>query len=144
MASLITTDDLSVWLDGTVDEDRAEAVIAAVSSLIRSESGLTWEDTAVPADIAAVAAQVALRVYRNPTGVASETIDGYSARYTDGALAGLYLTPGELRIVRRYRANQRGLWTLGTTRGDTLGDTVYVPVEGTTTKFPWYAGDVEV
>src|SRR3982751_4224641 len=64
-APLITLDQLEAWLSvDDIDIDRAAAVLDAVSSLLRSESGLGWEDT-VPSDIQTVALQVAARVYLN-------------------------------------------------------------------------------
>ena len=145
MAALADTSALETWLGVSFsgsEETRAAAVLDAVSSLVRSEAGRTWEGETVPDDIATVVVQVAARVFNNPDGYTSERIDDYSYQVAANQV-GLYLTPGEARIVGRYRAQPRGLWSLATTRDDSAADTAYVPVIGGP-PFPWYASDVEV
>ncbi len=111
--------------------------MAAVSSLVRSEAGRTWEGLAVPDDIVVVVLDMAARVYRNPANMAQESLGSWSGTYAPGALAGLAFTAAERRILGRYRT-QRGLWTMGTTRNDGFGDDVFVPVVDAP-PFPWYS-----
>lgn len=146
---LVGTYDLEAWLGATFDVDddaRAEAVLSAVSALIRSETGLTWvtDDAldAVPGEVQAVVLQVATRVWNNPSGIKQESIGSYSVSYDTPWASGLYLSAQERALLGRYRTNARGLWSLSTTRDDPDADTTWVPVEGTTTKFPWYGDDV--
>lgn len=148
---LVTVDALEAWMGRSFTDDdlaRAEAVLTAVSALIRSETGLTWSadgvnlDENLPAEVTAVTLEVARRVYMNPNSVRQESIGSYSVSYANPATTGLYLSPQERALIGRYRTNARGLWTLGTTRDDPAADTAWVPVEGTTTKFPWYGDDI--
>lgn len=143
---LVTTSALEAWLGASFTQDdnaRAEAVLSAVSSLVRSEAGLTWVDdsgalTETPGEVQAVVLQVATRVWSNPNGVRQESIGSYSVSYDAPAATGLYLSPSERALLGRHRTNARGLWTLGTTRNDAY-DTVWVPVQGSENPFPWYA-----
>lgn len=147
MATLVAVADLEAWLGATFDMSataRAEAVLTAVSALVRSEAGLTWDAVTVPDDVQAVTLTVASRVFNNPTAVVSESVGTYSVRYSDPQSAGLYLTAADKAVLGKYRANARGLWSMRLTRDDTAADSEWVPIVGTEAKFPWYAGDVEV
>lgn len=139
---------LEVWLGAPLcgsDVARAEAVLAAVSSLIRSTAGVTWDGVPVPDDVHTITLEVAARVFRNPQAGSqlSRTTGPFteSVSFTPGT-AGLYLTAGEKAIIGRYRTTNRGLWSLRTTRDDPYDTTGYVPVEGSTNPFPWYADDI--
>ena len=149
---LVDVSALESWLATTftpAQTIRAEAVLSAVSALVRSEVGLTWVDADdvtlsedIPAEVTAVTLQVATRVWMNPAGLQQESTVDYSAGY--GQTSGLYLKPEERALLSRYRTNARGLWTLSTTREDPYADSTWVPVEGTTALFPWYGDDVIV
>lgn len=149
---LAVVNDLEVWLGTSLcgaDVTRAEAILAAVSSLVRSTAGVDWADTTtVPDDVRTVVVDVAARVYRNPdaatqlsrtTGPFTKTIS-----FANPGAVGLYLTADEKAIVGRYRPAARGLWTLRTDRDDPVGDTAWIPVAGAVYPFPWYGADVEV
>lgn len=146
---LASLDELETWLGSTIDgfdAARAEAVLGAASSLIRSAAGVTWADTPVPDEVHTVALTVAARVYRNPDA-ASQMSDttGPFTRYrgfNNPDQVGLYLTGQERAIIARYRPQARGLWTLRTTRDDPVASTGWVPVEGSVNPFPWYAEDL--
>ncbi len=143
---LVAVSDLADWLGVTIDGSghaRAEAVINAVSALIRSEAGHTWETTPVPDTARAIALDVAGRVYLNPRNVAQESVGPFSYSYAPGALAGLDFTESERRRLRSLRGASTGLWSQAVTRDGDSGDTVWVPVRGTAAQFPWYAdGDL--
>lgn len=149
---LVTAPELESWLATTftaAQTERAEAVLSAVSALVRSEVGLTWVEADgvtlsddVPAEVTAVTLQVATRVYLNPAGLRQEAATDYSASY--GQDSGLYLKPEERALLSRYRTNARGLWSLSMTREDPYADSAWVPVAGTTALFPWYGDDVIV
>lgn len=146
---LVTVDALESWLATTFSDaqtTRAGAVLSNVSALVRSEAGLTWvEDdgetlSTVPAEVTAVTLQVATRVWANPAGLRQESTTDYAASHGPGY--GLYLLPEERALLSRYRTNARGLWSLSVTREDPYADSAWVPIEGTTAKFPWYSDDV--
>lgn len=135
---LVNAADFSDWLGRSFEASelpRAEAVLLRVSSLVRSRAGgRTWENEEVPGEIATVVLTVASRVWNNPNAARQQTAGPFSESYV---VTGAYLTPEEAAIVGRYSATSRGLWTLGTTRGDDAGDTVWVPVVGTDNLFPF-------
>jgi hypothetical protein len=65
-------------LEGT-DLARAQAALSDASTLVRLECGASWADpTEVPEGVWLVTVGVALRVYRNPSGLRSETVGDYS------------------------------------------------------------------
>lgn len=129
MASLpfATPDALAAWVGQSIDsaDPRALAVLSAASVLIQSEVGASvveaWED--IPADVSLVTVQVASRVWFNPQGLVADSIDDYSRRWENAQESGVYLTAAERDLLSRYRTTgPKGLWTLGTTRGDDYVD----------------------
>lgn len=126
MASIATLDDLEPWL--TIDnEDRAEAILAAASTLVRSKTGQAWVDASgaqiedVDDDdfeaVKTVVVQVALRVYQNPLGVTQQATGPFSRSVAAWAALGLSLTPDEVAMLPATIDGARPrLWTLGTTR----------------------------
>lgn len=152
MDPLASTDQFADWLGVTLtgsDLTRADAILVAASSLVRSEAGRTWEGETVPDDVAAVVLQAAERKYRNPGGETQKTVGDVSVSYSSGVAVGLYLTDDEKIIVRRYRdAGSGGLWTLRTSRDDPggVGDlgtldprdgTWYIETDPAGTMMPW-------
>lgn len=142
MPALVSLDDFTLRV-GTItpaDEDRAQACLDDASALIRGEAGKNWtnddgdELADVPDVIAAICVAVAIRAFRNPEGVRSETIGGYAVTYADASTA-VYLTPGERAQVRRA-AGRSSIGSV-TLESPYMPDTVWVPVEGTTEPFPW-------
>lgn len=136
---------LEVWLGAPLcgsDVARAEAVLGAVSSLIRSVAGVTWDGVEVPDDVHTITLEVAARVFRNPNSASqlSRTTGPFTESFTTAA--GLYLTAEEKAIIGRYRTTNRGLWSLRTSRDDPVDTTWWVPVEGSVNPFPWYADDL--
>lgn len=115
-------------------------MLDVVSAVVRAEARTTWEGIPVPAAVRGVVLRVAAREYRNPTGATYQAMGPFVA--SGGDTGGIILTDDEKAIIRGAVAEQRGLWTLGTTRNDPGADTVYVPTAGGP-PFPWYAaGDV--
>jgi hypothetical protein len=94
------------------DRARAQACLDDVSALVREAAGLTWTDAfgdlveEVPGSVVAVVCQAALRGYRNPDGLASESIGSgaYAYSYGSEAQAGIYLTDDEIRAVKKAAA----------------------------------------
>jgi hypothetical protein len=126
-APFATPVDLAAWVGQSIasNDARALAVLAAASSVITAEVGSDvveeWET--VPDDVAAVTVQVAARVWFNPQGLVADAIDDYSRRWENGGESGVYLTAGERDLLSKYRTSgPKGLWTLGTTRGDEYAD----------------------
>ena len=141
LSPLVEPDDLAEWLQQSFSAEqwtRAGAVLSRVSAVVRSAAGVTWEGEEVPEEVEAVVLEVAKRVWTNPNGVRQQATGPFSASY---AVVGVYLTDEERRILGKYRANQRGLWTLNTTRGDDEGDTVWVPVVGSDNTFPFLTSE---
>lgn len=121
-----TVTALGAWVGETLaDEDpRATALLRAASYLVASEVGTdvaeAWDE--IPGEVASVVTQVAARVWFNPQGLVGDSIDDYTRRW-DSPESGVYLTQMERDILSRYRVKgPRGLWTLGTTRGDDYAD----------------------
>lgn len=93
------------------DKARAEACLDDVSALVREAGGVSFLDAAgdlvdreeIPAAIVTVTVQAALRGYRNPDGLASESIGSgaYAYSYGSEAQAGIYLTEAEASIVKK-------------------------------------------
>lgn len=110
--------DLSAWVGQTLDEAdaRAVAVLSAATALVRGYASQEWDGDTAPDDVAALVVQVAARVWFNPQGVTSESIDDYSRRF-DGQETGLFLTESERTILNRYRTSTSGLWVQPTTQG---------------------------
>lgn len=151
---LAVPSDLAAWVgqDIPADDPRAEAVLSAASSLVRTEipgqvhAAWAASDDTVPDTVRQVVVQVAARVWLNPAGAVSVQVGQVSRRWPDTAADGLYLTGSERSVLSRYRASAPGLATLSTTRGEHLAS-VYVPTapEPAGYPFPWYAaGDPRV
>jgi hypothetical protein len=129
VAAFAEVSDLAAWIGQTIasDDVRALAVLAAASNLIRDEVPDSvheeWTGEDIPERIAEITVSVAARVWLNPnTLVESFSIDDYTERLREGGAEGLFLTKGEADRLSRYRTGHRGLWTLGTTRGDDYAD----------------------
>jgi len=146
---LAAVSDLAAWVGRDIpDADpRAGAVLSAASAIVRSEVDQTWVDdqgalTEVPDDVAVVVVQVAARVWLNPSGLESLTIDDATRRWSSSGPLGLHLTDSERAILAKYRTvgQPRGIGVLSTTRGDDYGRTLYVPTapEPSGYPFPWY------
>lgn len=149
---LAEVSDLAAWVGQTIEsaDPRAGAVLSAASSLVRAYTGETWADDQgalgeVPDEVAAIVVQAAARVWSNPDGLTSVTIDDSTRRWGDAAAAGLYLTAAERDTLAPYRASasSTGLGTIGITRGDLGNDTIYVPTGPPPSgpPFPWYSTD---
>ena len=125
--------DLAAWVGQEIpaDNPRAAAVLMAASHAIVAEVGTQvaedWQT--VPGDVGAIAVQVAARVWFNPQGLVSDSIDDYSRRWSESRESGIYLTAGERDLLSKYRTKPKGLWSLGTTRGDDYADQ-HIAVEG--------------
>ena len=113
---------------------RAIAVLEDASALVRDVVGATlWIDpdtgatllASVPASVRTVVLRAAERAMRNPDGFSSESAGDYSYQRNAVPGPGVYLTDGELRILRKA-IGKTGLWTQQVTRDDTVIDTVFV------------------
>lgn len=118
---------LGAWVGQEIPDDdaRALALLTAASHLVAAEIGTTVTDewTEVPGDVRTVVVQAAARVWFNPQGLVADAIDDYSRRWESPGESGIYFTDAERDVLARYRVKAvRGLWTLGTTRGDDHAD----------------------
>lgn len=144
LAPLVTVEELETWLREPFagsDLGYAMLLLDAVSALVRSEAGRTWETGPVPEEARAVTFAVAARVYRNPEAATSASRQvgpfGETLSWSNPGAVGMFLSPEEKAALPR-RESVRGLWTQRTIRDDPVASTGYVPVVGTDSLFPWY------
>lgn len=130
MAAFAEVEDLAAWVGQSIelDDDRALAVLTAASNLIRDEVPTSvadgWDVGEVPERVKEITVAAAARVWLNPNSFVRQWTKGpFSEGYFDQAIEGLFLTTAELNSLSKYRTRgPRGLWTLGTTRGDDYAD----------------------
>lgn len=136
-------------IEGAAAIAQAGAVLSTASALVRSYTGQSWVGTDgilgdVPDAAMRVTVDIAFRVWTNPDGLVGDSIDDASRRWSERSGDGFYLTTGNRLMLDGLRTARRGIWTLGTTRGDTtVGDTIYVPTapEPSGLPFPLYSAD---
>lgn len=148
---LATPSALGEWVGQSLDQDpRARAVLSAASALVRSYTGQTWvtaEGTLdeVPDVVAAIVVQAAARVWVNPAGLTSITVDDATRRWGESGTAGLYLTAAEKDALADFSADGGavGIGTLSVTRGTSGSETIYVPTAPAPSgpPFPWYSAE---
>lgn len=149
---LASVSDLAAWVGQAIpDADpRAGAVLSAASALVRSYAGQTWSidgttlDDDLPPVVAAVVVQVAARVWTNPAGLTSVTLDDATRRWGESGSVGLYLTEHEKATLADFSLSASpGVGVLSFTRGEGSHDTVYVPTapEPSGPPFPWYSAE---
>lgn len=102
--SLASIEDLEAWLGTSVDATRADAILSAASTLIRSHTGRVWVDDDGTeegvsaqrlATIKAVCVSVAARVYRNPDGATQQQTGPFNKSVAAWSSMGLALTADE-------------------------------------------------
>jgi class 3 adenylate cyclase len=103
MSSFVTLAQFEARYQGVIpgaDEERLEAFLEDASALVADIVGSTYTEETVPPTIVAVVCTAVRRAYENPSGLAAETTGAHS--WTAGvAGAGVFFTPGELRMIRR-------------------------------------------
>lgn len=134
---LATVADLEAWIGESILDDattRAEGVLGAASTLVRSHTGRSWVDAEGALEVfdehhddiwdalQTVTVQCAGRVWRNPDGSLQPTTGPHSDRYLELLGEGLVLTPTEKSLLGTALGyatggTQAGLWALSTTRG---------------------------
>lgn len=101
---LASLETLETWMGTSVDSARADAIISAASTLIRSHTGRVWvgaegvEDGVTELQLAQVrdvCITVAERVYRNPDGTTHQLAGPYSRSVATWSALGLWLTDAE-------------------------------------------------
>lgn len=103
---LASVDDLSEWMGVDVsDEVRAEAILSAASTLVRSHTGQLWVDAAGEPDenatdleldtVKTVVTLVAERVWSNPRGFVQQATGPFSGTVAEWSAYGLALTDSE-------------------------------------------------
>lgn len=99
-----------------VDLGRAQSALEDASALVRSESQKTWlndeDEVIAPEDVLVVTLRAAMREYKNPDGFDSEQLGEYS--YRRSSATGVYLTPDEIKIIRRASFGNRQLTSIHT------------------------------
>lgn len=122
------------------DEARAQAALDDAVGLVLEETKKTFRAADgtpdVPSTVATVIFASAKRSYQNPSGITSETVGPFAYRY--GA-TGAFLTEEEKQALSRYLPSRSsgGLWSLSTTRGEELSDTVWVNDQYGGDPIPW-------
>lgn len=142
---IVSADDLATWMGvETIDnEDRAEAILSAASTLVRTFGGRAWVDadgepevdlteTQVDA-VKTVVKLVAERVYQNPRGVTQQSTGPFSRSVASWAAFGLSLTDDEK--VMLGGTGQDGIPGLSSVR-------VIAPAMASGTRhYPWWDDD---
>jgi hypothetical protein len=122
------------------DLARAQAALDDASTLVRAEAGKSWVDednnSVAPAPVVAISIRAALRAFRNPDGVGSESLGGlYTYSYAKGE-ASIYLTEDEVAIVKKAALGDFGRLPMGTIR---TASNYYDPVlEDEINKYIWW------
>ena len=116
---LATLDELETWAGSSVDPARAEAVLSAASTLIRSYTGRMWVDAAGDPEatasvlhlqaVAEVTVRIAHRVYINPTGISQQAAGPFSHSVAAWAAAGMTLTDEDKGLLPNPVGGVNGL-----------------------------------
>jgi hypothetical protein len=88
----VSSDDLATFLGATVDDDRADQILAM---LVDQAATIV---SPVPQEALGVIVGAAARVYANPTAVTQEALGPYTAGHP---FPGVYLTKTERATLRR-------------------------------------------
>jgi hypothetical protein len=113
MTTLVTSpEDLAVYLNHAVDEDRALMLIGDAQALCEAIV------KPLPAGAEAVVRRVAGRAYTNPASVTQETIGPYTVQRT---APGVYLTPGDRRSLRSL-AGRSGAFSIDLLPADAMSE----------------------
>jgi hypothetical protein len=124
LPAFASIEEFSTWEPVAVSNtERAEAILAAASTLIRAHTGRVWVDETGPqadatevqlATVKNICLTVTSRVYNNPNGLTDETAGPYSRRVADWAALGLALTDEEAAqlAVTPTGGSVPGLWSL--------------------------------
>ena len=121
-----------------LDLARAQACLADASELVRAEAGVDWisdlGEPNAPDVVVGVVVRAALRGFRNPDGVGSESLGGvYTYSFASGE-ASIYLTASEIDIVKKA-ATRSSKWTgTGTLR---VPSSYFDPVTPTNSLDAW-------
>lgn len=150
-------DSIEDWLGESVEPVRAQALLDAASTLVRTETGSAWVDALGAlmwlADDASEKLQIigqafahavvsaAARAYTNPNGFIQEGTGPFSGTRHRDSGDGVFLTATEKRAITEAVAGYKGkthsgLWSLSTTRGDCYDDTIYVPTAPEPSGYP--------
>jgi hypothetical protein len=134
VASIASVDDLETWLGVEIENvARADAILAAASTLASSRTGQAWVDADgeqledVDDDdfeaVKSVVVLVAARVWLNPRGATQQATGPFSESVAAWAASGLSLTEAEIEMLPISESSARpALWTLATTRADSTSD----------------------
>ena len=149
---LAEVSDLADWTGRSIDpsDPRAGAVLLRASALVRAYTGQTWTNAGgdlqdVPEVVAGIVVQVAARVWMNPAGLSSITVDDATRRWGADGSGGLMLTDAEKAVLADYMDGgaPADLGVVSFTRGPLGNGTVYVPTGPPPSgpPFPWYSSE---
>lgn len=149
MAPLASVDDLSDWMGVDVSNlARAEAILSAASTLVRTRTGRAWVDadgeledgvTALEMErVKTVVVMVAERVWSNPRGITQQATGPFSQSVAAWSAFGLALTDPEKEMLPTG-STKPALWSQSTTRSDYPDvSSIYVNVVGSDEPLPIY------
>ena len=140
---LVGFEDFETWASRPVsNKPRAEAIIAAASTLVRTHTGRVWvgadgevEESATELQLDAVRTvvlQVVDRVYFNPSGNTQQATGPFSSSVSAWYSAGCYLTDDDKTQLPTSTSARPALWTQATTRCDNDIPDIYLEVEDST------------
>jgi hypothetical protein len=126
---LVDLETFVTWVpDPVTNDSRAEAILTAASTLVRSETDRAWvgEDGEPEPDVSevqlgearSVVLEVAARVYFNPKGITQQVSGPFSKSVAAWYALGMSLSDEEKARVGIRSKGIRGLGTISTTRGE--------------------------
>lgn len=126
MTTLVTPDDLSVYLGTTVDDARAQMLIddavAQALSIVTvgtvPDSGPTEDN--LPAGAASVIRPAVARIYLNPKGVAAEAAGPFN--YNRSTSTGSMFSKSERQQLRRLAGQGAGAYSIDLIPTDAMSD----------------------
>lgn len=110
LPAFVDAADLATWMGITIaNEPRAEAILAAASTLVRTYTGRAWVDDGGDYDddvtdnekdtLQTAVKLVAERVYTNPRGITAKSSGPFSETVASWAAYGLALTDQEKSLL---------------------------------------------
>lgn len=138
---LVELSDFETWASRPVSNPtRAEAIIAAASTLVRTHTGRVWVDAAGEVEdgatdlqldaVRSVVMQVVDRVYFNPNGNTQQATGPFSSSVADWYSLGMALSDDQKAQLPTSTNARPALWTQATTRSEYDIPDIYLDVQG--------------
>lgn len=141
LPSLVELESFETWASRPVSNGpRAEAILSAASTLVRTYTGRMWVDAAgdpeediteTQLDAArTVVLQLADRVYFNPNGDTQQSTGPFQRSVAAWYSSGLVLTEEDKEQLPLGTGARPALWTQATTRCENDVPDIYLDVQG--------------